>query len=97
MSTSTNSDALPLGVELLAIAGDARKLLDDRIAATDDAVDERRLADVRPSDDRDHGGRVMSALHWHAERGAERDAVGGDDLDRAREIGRRRAVEELSL
>ena len=39
--------------ELLAVARDARLLFDDRVALADDAVDERRLADVRPPDDRD--------------------------------------------
>ncbi len=47
--------ALPLRVERLAVAGDTRKLLDDRVAATHHPVHERRLADVRPSDDGDDG------------------------------------------
>ena len=46
---------LPLGRELLAVARHARLLFDDRVAAPDDAVDERRLPDVRPADDRDDG------------------------------------------
>ena len=45
--------AHPFRRQLAAIAGDARALLDDRGAAADDAVHERRLADVRTTDDRD--------------------------------------------
>ena len=48
-----NGAALPLGLDLLAVAGDARALLDDRLAAPDDAVHQRRLADVGPADDGD--------------------------------------------
>ena len=44
---------VPLGDELAAVAGDARAFLDDRGALADDAIDERRLADVRAADDRD--------------------------------------------
>jgi hypothetical protein len=36
------------------VARDAGALLDDRLAASDDAVHERRLPDVRTPDDRDH-------------------------------------------
>ena len=46
--------ARPLGDELLAVAGDARLRLDDGLPPTGDAVHERRLAHVRPADDRDH-------------------------------------------
>ena len=45
--------AVPLGVELLAIARDAGLLLDDRVAPPDKAVDEGGLAHVRAADDRD--------------------------------------------
>ncbi len=38
--------ALPLGRDLLAVAGDAGLLLHDRLTATDDAVEEGGLADV---------------------------------------------------
>ena len=49
--------AVPVGVELLAVAGDAGPLVDDRLARLGEAVDERGLADVRIPDDRDlHGG-----------------------------------------
>ena len=43
--------ALPLGVDLLAVAGDAGLLLDDRLAAAEDPVHQRRLADVGTTDD----------------------------------------------
>ena len=46
---------VPLGLDLLAVAGDARALLDDRLAPADDAVHERRLADVGAADDGDGG------------------------------------------
>ena len=46
--------ALPLAVDLLAVAGDARALLDDRLAAPEDAVHQGRLADVGSPDDGDH-------------------------------------------
>ena len=45
--------AVPLGGELLAVARDARALVDDRLARLREAVDERGLADVRVADDRD--------------------------------------------
>ena len=45
--------AVPLCVELLAIAGDTGLLLHDRVAPADEAVDQRGLADVRTADDRD--------------------------------------------
>ena len=87
--------AVPLGDELAAVAGDARALLDDRGAPADDAVHERRLADVRTADDGDarasHGCRSRRRPRDRAD---ERGAVGGDDLDRARQLGDRLAVEE---
>src|SRR5690606_19307239 len=53
----------PVGVELAAVAGYPRLLLDDGESLADYPVDERRLADVGPSDDGDdrqaaggHGG-----------------------------------------
>ena len=39
VSTSRNASALPLGLDDLAVAGDAGPLLDDRLAPPDDAVD----------------------------------------------------------
>ena len=43
----------PLDDELLAVARDAGRLVDDRLAGAAQPVDERRLADVREADDRD--------------------------------------------
>jgi hypothetical protein len=67
--------AVPLDLHVFAVACDTRELLDDRLAATDEPVEQRRLADVRPSaDDHDgkslrvgrrdpgHGGRLRPAL-----------------------------------
>ena len=86
---------LPLGVEGLAVARDTGPLLDDRVAPADDPVDEGRLADVRPSDDRDGG-----ELAGHA--ACDRSAATSDapsvahDLDRSGQVGDRRAVEEAT-
>ena len=44
----------PLGLVRHAVTRDTRGVLDDGLAAAEDAVHERRLADVRPPDDRDH-------------------------------------------
>ena len=53
--------AVPVGVELLAIAGDAGALVHDRLPRLGEAVDERGLADVRIPDDCDlHGGSEAS-------------------------------------
>ncbi len=46
-----------LGLVGDAITGDARRVLHNGFAAAEDAVDERRLADVRTADDREHGKR----------------------------------------
>ena len=46
----------PLADELLAVARDAGRLVDDGGARARQAVDERRLADVRKADDRDGPG-----------------------------------------
>ena len=56
--------SLPLGRELLPVARHAGLFLDDGVALPDDAVDERRLPDVRPpddGDDRELGGHERSA------------------------------------
>ena len=60
----------PLGLVRHAVAGHARGVLDDGLAAAEDAVHERGLAHVRSSDDRHHGQRraVVDAVL------AERDA-----------------------
>ncbi len=47
--------AVPLALERLAVARHARLLVDDRLAAADEPVDQGRLADVRIADDRDPG------------------------------------------
>ncbi len=87
--------AVPVGLEHLAVAGDAGLLLDDGVAPPDEAVHQRRLADVGAADDGDdrEGGVHERTLH----RGDERRAVGGDDLDRTRQVGGRRAVEEAAV
>ena len=49
--------AVPLGVQLLAVAGDAGALVHHRLARLGEPVDQRGLSDVGISDDRDlHGG-----------------------------------------
>ena len=45
---------VPLGLVVNPVAGHAGGVFDDGLATTDDAVDERGLAHVRPPDDRKH-------------------------------------------
>ena len=52
--------AVPLGVVRHPVARYSRDVLDDRLAAAEDAVDERRLADVGAPHDREDGGRAGS-------------------------------------
>ena len=59
VSTTTNDRPFQSAVEHLAVAGDAGLLLDDGVAAADEPVDQRRLPDVRPTDDRDHGSDAL--------------------------------------
>ena len=42
-----------VGLAVAAIAGEVRRVVDERGAAADEPVEQRRLADVRPADDRD--------------------------------------------
>src|SRR5262249_23118258 len=44
---------VPFGLAVEAVAGCSRAILHDRRAAADDAVEQGRLADVRPADDSD--------------------------------------------
>ncbi len=46
----------PFAEKLLAVAGDAGRLVHDGGARRSEAVDQRRLADVREADDRDRAG-----------------------------------------
>src|ERR1700754_1777608 len=54
--------AVPLGVVRDAVAGDAGDGLDDGLAAADDAVDQGRLAYVRPADHGNHRDRSGRGL-----------------------------------
>ena len=54
VSTRVKRRSVPLGLVRDAVAGDAGGVLDDGLAAAEDAVDERGLADVRAADDRQH-------------------------------------------
>jgi hypothetical protein len=63
--------AVPIGIAVHPVAGRAGTVLDDRLAAAHDAVEERRLADVGPADDGDHrqtcearGGHGSYAAPW---------------------------------
>ena len=49
--------AVPVGVVGDPVPGHAGDVLDDRLAAADDPVDQRRLADVGPADDGQHRDR----------------------------------------
>ncbi len=89
----------PLRRELAPVARDAGALFDDRGAPADDAVHERRLADVRAPDDRDDGefgahDADTGITCREAQRVDERATVGGHDLDRARQRSRGDPVEE---
>ena len=74
VSTSRNVLAGPVAEELLAVARDAGRLVDDGRAGLRQPVDERRLADVREADDRDRAGdpptgsgrarSLVHAGHW---------------------------------
>ncbi len=89
--------AVPLRNQLLAVAGDARVLLDDRGAATDHAVHERRLADVRTADDRDHGQGRRRRRGRHRLSAFTRDAPSVGTISTRRGNARDRgAVEELA-
>ena len=72
VSTSRNGAALPLGLDLLAVAGDAGLLLDDGVAAADDAVEERRLADVGAPDDGDDRRQLEPASSTRSRARAQR-------------------------
>ena len=54
--------AVPVGVVGDAVAGHAGDVLDDGLAAADDPVDQRRLADVGAADDGQHRQRAGSAV-----------------------------------
>ena len=93
----------PLGVEQLAVPGDARALLDDGLAPADDPVDQRALADVGPADHGDHGPRSCSLAPsgrlFHRSTRVEQDRpqrrpVGGHHLDRAGQVLGAQSVEE---
>ena len=57
MSTNRKRTPEPLGLGLLAVAGDARAVFDDGDLLADDAVEQRALADVGAADDDDGGQR----------------------------------------
>ena len=75
----------PVGVDDLAVAGDARPLLDDRLPAADDAVDERRLAHVGAADDGDDGRWLIATARVAA---ASRGRVGTTSTGWGRSSGR---------
>ena len=54
--------ACPLGLVGDAVAGDAGLVLDDGLAAADDAVHQGRLADIRAADDGEDGQRAVAGL-----------------------------------
>src|SRR5438552_3717342 len=47
--------ALELDLAVEAIARHARRVTDERLPASDEAIEQRGLPDVRPADDRDYG------------------------------------------
>ena len=58
VSTTVKRAAGPVGVVGHPVAGHARDVLDDGLAAADDPVDQRGLADVGAADDGEHGHRA---------------------------------------
>ena len=70
----------PLADDLFPVACDARRLVDDRLARAGQPVDERGLADVRESDDRDSSEQCVGLVHggvaWPAApaRGSDEEA-----------------------
>ena len=67
----------PLADELLAVARDARRLVDDGRARAGEAVDERRLADVRKADDRDGAEEAGFGRRTEASPGATAERTAG--------------------
>jgi len=67
----------PLGLVGHAVAGHARCVLHDGLTASEDAVHERGLADVRASDDRHHGQSraVVDAVLAERDTGEERGVL----------------------
>ena len=59
VSTTRKRAGAPVADAVAAIAGDARLVLDQRRLPADQAVEQRRLADVRPPDQRDQRQRVV--------------------------------------
>src|SRR5262249_42570461 len=51
----------PVGLGKMAVARGARFFGDDRAVVADDPVEQRRLADVGPADERDDGNRAHAA------------------------------------
>ena len=74
----------PLGRQLPAIARDPRPLLDDRRAATDDAVHKSRFSDVRAPDDRDDGERRAHVAGRRSARTSAAPSVGTISTTRGR-------------
>ena len=64
----------PLGLVGHAVAGDTGGVFDDGLAAAEDAVHQRRLADVRAADDRDDGqrGQELDAVFAELDAGQQR-------------------------
>ena len=79
--------AQPLGLDDLAVAGHARMVLDDRHPLPDRAIDERRLADVRSSDDGDHGQSGHAATPTVSARRNAMPSVGTTSTARGRSAG----------
>jgi hypothetical protein len=52
VSNTRNRRSPSLRVALAPVAGDARQIVDQRQALADQAVEQGRLADIRPADDR---------------------------------------------
>ena len=101
----SEAPAVPCRLELHPVARDARVVVGDRLPPAEEPVDQGRLADVLPPDDRDPGrahrprasGRRRS--RDRGERGAERRVdveVAGVDHDRVAREGRKGSPSRLA-
>jgi hypothetical protein len=60
--------SIPIRFTVNAIARDARLVADNRAPLADQAIEQRRLADVRPADNRDERQRYASRLQLGSRR-----------------------------
>lgn len=87
VSTTLKRRTRPLGLVRHAVAGDAGLVLDDRLAAADDAVHQGRLADIRAADDGEDRKRAVSGRLDRALDVLDVEALFRGELHELRELG----------